>query len=60
MSAYGDFKKRNVDGLEDVLNRARRKERKMKRLLDKIKVALWKAGALKTVTTSEGWLYVRV
>lgn len=32
----------------------------MKRLFDKIKIALWKVGALKTVTTSEGWTYVRV
>ena len=40
--------------------RGARKERKMKRLFDKIKVALWKVGALKTVTTSEGWTYVRV
>lgn len=37
-----------------------RKEHTMKILFDKIKVVLWKIGALKTVTTSEGWLYVRV
>lgn len=37
-----------------------RKETNMKNIIDKIKVALWKMGALKIVFTSEGWSYVRV